>query len=71
MERLETKELDQRQSDKYTITLWWVIGTIDTFVTVADYDAHEETVIDIPEGKLPHEIYNHPFAYMPRTSDVR
>jgi len=65
-ELLETKELDQRRTDKYTVTLWWVKGTIDTFVTVTDYDAQEETVIDIPQDKMPHEVYNHPFAYMPR-----
>lgn len=64
-ELLETKELDSRRVDRLKVTLWWVKGTMDTFVTVTDFDAQEETVIDIPEDKKPHEVYNHAMAYMP------
>lgn len=65
-ELLETKELDQRQADKLTVTLWWVKGTMDTFVTVLDTRTTppEEFHIDVPKGVLPHAVFQHPFAYM-------
>lgn len=58
---LESVELDQRTNDKLTVTLWWVKGTIETYVTVDDDGNH--SVIPVPEGISPHEVYYHPFSY--------
>lgn len=68
MEQLEPEvlDLDSRMADRLKVTLWWVKGTMNTYVTVTDFDNHEETVIDIPEGRKPHEVYYHAMAYMPR-----
>lgn len=65
-ELLETKELDQRKSDRLTVTLWWVKGTMETFVTVLDTRSTPpvEHHIDTPEGIEPHEVYAHPFAFI-------
>lgn len=64
---LETKELDRRQNDKRVVTLWWVKGTMDTFVTVLDMNPSPpvEHHIDVPKGVLPHHVYQHPMAYLP------
>jgi hypothetical protein len=66
MELLETKELDSRKADKLTVTLWWVKGTMETFVTVLDTRSHPpvEHHIEVPEGTQPHDVYKHPFAYL-------
>lgn len=63
---LETKELDQRKSDRLTVTLWWVKGTMDTFVTVLDTNSTPpvEHHIEVPDGTMPHDVYEHPFAYL-------
>lgn len=67
-ELFETKELDSRKANKLTVTLWWVKGTMDTFVTVLDTepDPPVEHVIDVPKGILPHAVYKHPMAYLPQ-----
>ncbi|HYG84577.1 MAG TPA: hypothetical protein VD907_06925 [Verrucomicrobiae bacterium] len=64
---LETKELDSRQNDGLTVTLWWVKNTMDTFVTVLDTKTQPpvEHHIDVPKGVLPHAVYYHPMAYLP------
>lgn len=63
----ETQELDSRQVDQLTITLWWVKGTMDTFVTVLDTepDPPVEHTIEVPPGTLPHEVYIHATSYLP------
>lgn len=65
-ELLETKELDSRKNDRLTVTLWWVKGTMDTFVTVLDMNQTPpvEHHIEVPEGVLPHEVYAHPMVYL-------
>ena len=60
---IETVELDQRHSNALTVTLWWVKGTIDTYVTVVDANDGQTAFIAVPEGVAPHQVYNHPFAY--------
>lgn len=71
-ELLETKELDQRKNDRLTVTLWWVKGTMDTFVTVLDTNTTPpiEHHIDVPEGVLPHEVYQHPMRYVADDMDA-
>lgn len=56
-------ELDSRRSEKLTITLWWVRGTIDTYVTIADLELGSLDVVGVPAGVGPNQVYNHPFAY--------
>lgn len=66
-ELLETKELDQRRNNGLTVTLWWVKNTMQTFVTVLDTNPTPpvEHHIEVPEGVLAHEVYQHPMAYLP------
>lgn len=61
----EVLELDSRQNDKVRIALWWVKGTLDTYVTVTDYENQIEVVVDVPKGELPHAVYQHAMAYLP------
>lgn len=63
----ETKELDRRQNDGLTVTLWWVTNTMETFVTVLDTKEQPpvEHHIEIPKGVLPHTVYQHPMIYLP------
>jgi hypothetical protein len=65
-ELLETKELDSRRNNGLTVTLWWVKNTLQTFVTVLDTNTTPpvEHHIDVPEGVLPHQVYQHPMAYI-------
>lgn len=69
---LETKELDSRSADRLTVTLWWVKGTMETFVTVLDTNPTPpvEHHIDVPEGVLPHAVYQHPFAFLEAPTDA-
>lgn len=64
---LETVELDQRRSDRLTVTLWWVRDTLETFVTVLDTGPEPpvEHMIDVPEGVLPMAVFVHPFSFIP------
>lgn len=69
---LETKELDQRRNNGLTVTLWWVKNTMQTFVTVLDINTTPpvEYHIDVPEGVLPHAVYQHPMAYLPESPNA-
>lgn len=60
---LEVRELDQRKSDRLTVTLWWVKGTIDTYVSIYDDRTKEIDYVGVPDGTAPQEVYNHPFAF--------
>ena len=62
----ETKEIDQRKNNGLTVTLWWVKNTMDTFVTVVDFNQEPPVshYIDVPEGVLPHHVFEHPMAYL-------
>lgn len=65
-EQIETiEELASRHSDKLTVTLWWVKGTIDTFVEVVDAKTEPPTLerIPVPIGSSPNDVFNHPYAY--------
>lgn len=66
----EVKELDSRKADRLTVTLWWVQGTMETFVTVLDTNPTPpvEHHIEVPEGVLPHAVFQHPFSYLPDTA---
>lgn len=66
----EVAELTSRITDKLLVTLWWVRGTMDTYVTITDYDNHTEEVVEVPKGTLPHEVFRHPFAYLPYEDDA-
>lgn len=68
----ETIDLDSRRTGAFTITLWWVKNTLDTFVTVLDVDQEPpvEHWIDVPKGVLPHHVYNHALAYIPQEPEA-
>lgn len=70
IEQGETRELSQRQVDGLTVTLWWVKNTMNTFVTVTDLENEVELTVETPDGVLPHHVYQHPFAYMPREPEA-
>ena len=60
----EVLELDQRQNDALTVTLWWVRGTLDTFVTVEDGKGDNFTV-DVPDAAQANHYFHHAMAYHP------
>lgn len=59
-------ELDRRSNDGYMVALWWVQGTLDTFVEVIDTHTEPPTVHEIPvvAPATPAEVYNHPFRFI-------
>lgn len=60
---IEAIELDQRQANALTVTLWWVRDTLDTYVTVLDRNEGQTAFIPVPEGVAPNQVFTHPFAY--------
>lgn len=69
-ELLKVRELASRQNDGLTVTLWWVHGTMDTYVTLEDFrgvEHGEEPArysIDVPEDVKANEVFEHPFSYL-------
>lgn len=64
----EVVELNQRQSDKLTITLWWVKDTLDTYVSIYDDKTKEINYISVPEGTPSQDVFTHPYAYQDNRS---
>jgi len=65
------RELSRRLTQHgYEITLWWVRGTIHTFVTIDDCRELESgqreprQIVVTPEGESPNQVFKHPFAYI-------
>jgi hypothetical protein len=58
-------DLADRQNDRLNVTLWWVQGTMRTFVTVQDAKQSENFAIDVPEGENPMHYFHHPMVYSP------
>lgn len=65
---LQIHELDQRKADALTVTLYWVHGTIDTYVTVHDARDDSTATIQTPPGIPPQRVYQHPFTYQDPTN---
>lgn len=65
-EKLIVKELARRHNDKLTVTLWWIQGTMDTYVSVEDDKSVPPQVhrIDVVPPATPNDVFNHPFSYM-------
>lgn len=63
----ELKNLAQRRSDGQLVTLWWVKGTLDTYVEVVDLDKQPPAVTEVPvvPPATPNDVFLHPFAYTP------
>lgn len=63
-EQFEAKELSRRRTDGLEVVLWWVKGTISTYVEVTDHKTGADTFyITTPDGVSPNEVFNHPFAW--------
>lgn len=62
----ELKELAHRKADAHLITLWWVRGTLDTYVEVIDTEQQPPVVYELPvrPPASPNDVFKHPFAYM-------
>lgn len=58
--------LSERVTDKLAVTLWWLKGTLDTFVTVDDNSVEPPAhhLVEVPEGINPNRVFRAPFAYM-------
>lgn len=63
---VELTELDQRRGDSMLVTLWWVKGTLETYVEVVDLKTQPPTVTEVPvhAPATPNEVFMHPFRYM-------
>jgi hypothetical protein len=48
------------------VTLWWVKGTLDTYVEIVDLKTQPPTVTEVPvlAPATPNEVYQHPFRYI-------
>jgi hypothetical protein len=59
------RELSQRHNDKLEITLYWVSGTLDTYVELIDNKVNPplKEIIEVPEGVSPDDVFHHPFYY--------
>lgn len=62
----ELKELAHRCGDNLMVTLWWVRGTLDTYVEVIDLKTEPPTVHEIPvhPPASANEVFKHPFRYI-------
>lgn len=56
-------ELNRRQNNGLEVILWWVHGTLDTYVEVTDVLENNHFILDIPEGHTANDVFYHPFAY--------
>lgn len=63
---VELTELDSRKGDGLLVTLWWVKGTLDTYVEIVDLKTQPPTVTEVPvlAPATPNEVYAHPFRYI-------
>jgi hypothetical protein len=63
---VELTELAQRRGDSMLVTLWWVKGTLETYVEVVDLKTQPPTVTEVPvqPPTSPNEVFTHPFRYM-------
>lgn len=55
-------EINRREGDGLTVVLWWVHGTMDTFVQVEDVRG-DDFMVQVPDGVAACEVFKHPFAY--------
>jgi hypothetical protein len=57
---VELTELDSRKGDGLLVTLWWVKGTLDTYVEIVDLKTQPPTVTEVPvlAPATPNEVYN-------------
>lgn len=65
MERFKIldRELDQRSLDGITVTLMWIPGTKDTYVTVHDSKREDYFSVDVPSPDRVKHVFDHPFSY--------
>lgn len=63
---VELTELNQRRADAMLVTLWWVKGTLETYVEVVDLKTQPPTVTEIPvhPPATPNDVFMHPFRYI-------
>lgn len=63
---VELTELAQRRGNGLLVTLWWVKGTLDTYVEVVDLKEQPPTVLEIPvqRGANPNDVFTHPYRFI-------
>lgn len=59
----ELVDLSDRSNAGLEVILWWVRGTMDTYVTVEDEKLGTFHHFPVPEGENANEVFYHPFAY--------
>lgn len=74
-ELAEAVILSTRFGNKLDVTLWWVRGTLDTFVTLDDYRTEPPThhFLEVPADTNPNRVFYHPFVFInngPTDEDV-
>jgi hypothetical protein len=57
------RELHRRVNDGIQVRLLWCQETGRLFVAVNDHKAGEAFSVEVPEGKRPLEVFDHPYAY--------
>lgn len=56
-------ELNTRRTNGLEVILWWVSGTLETYVEVNDNYEDSHFILAIPEGHNASDVFHHPFAY--------
>lgn len=62
----ELVDLSDRHADGLSVILWWVRGTLETYVTIEDYKIQGEPTtlfVPVPEGVSANNVFYHPFGY--------
>lgn len=56
------RELASREMGGLAVRLFWEIGTTNTVIEVIDHQNKQYSLIEVPKGAKPHEVYDRPFV---------
>ncbi len=65
------RELDHRSTDGIDVTMLWDQLEDRVLVSVSDAKTGEAFTVPVPDGRCAYDVFHHPYAYAPATSDPR
>jgi hypothetical protein len=60
---ISVRELHSRRNDGVHVRMLWCQQSGRVFITVNDDRSGEAFAVEVPEGKEPLEVFNHPYAF--------
>ncbi len=57
------RELNDRINDGIQVRLLWCKSNGRLFVAVNDFKSGNTFSVEVPDGRRPLDVFNHPFAY--------